>query len=109
MIEVIFLYGTEVILVVVNGNDVRFGSTTFGARLAGIEGLRLSYEGVCREFPDLETKDNWREEAIKRFKDKIASFKTEDEKVDYIIKDLTKFGYVAKKKQRKGFRPEVIK
>lgn len=109
MIEIIFTLGTEVIIVVVNGNDIKFGNTTFGARLANIEGLKLDHHGVCRAFPDLKKSENWKEEAIRRFKEKIKSFKTENEKADYIIEDLRKYGYIPQKKQRKGFRPEAIK
>ena len=104
MIEIIFELGSEVILVVINGHNVKFGSTTFGAQLADISGLKLSYDGVCREFPDLELEDDWREQACERFKEKIKEMKTEDEIVNYIIKELESQGYVAKKKRREGFR-----
>ena len=106
MIEIMFNLGTEVILVVINKNDIRFGNTSFGARLTDIGGLKLDYKGVCREFPDLEMKYNWKEEAIRRFKEKIALFKTEKEKANYIIEDLKKYGYVLRLVKRQGFRPE---
>ena len=105
MIELIFELGSEVILVVITGKDVKFGSTNFGIQMADISGLKLDYVGVCREFPDLELRDDWKEEAINRFKDKIRNMKTEDEISLYIIDELQKQGYKAKKKRRKGFRP----
>ena len=105
MIELIFELGSEVILVVINGKDVKFGNTSFGAKLADISGLKLDYVGVCRSFPDLELADDWREQAIERFKEKIKSMKTEDEIANYIIDELSSKGYVPKKKRRKGFRP----
>lgn len=109
MIEIIFSLASEVVLVVIEGNNVRFGSTTYGSQLADISGLKLDYPGVIREFPDLETDPNWKEEAIKRFKEHISSLKTENEKCDYIIKELEAWGYTAKSKRRGGFRPVHLK
>lgn len=108
MIELIFEFGSEVILVVIENQDVKFGSTLFGAKLSDISGLKLDYNGVCREFPDLETSENWREEAINRFKEKIKLMKTEDETSNYIITEFIKMGYKPKFKQKKGFRRENI-
>lgn len=109
MIELIFEFGSEVILVVIEGHDVKFGNTSFGAQLADISGLRLDYNGVCREFPDLETSKNWREETINRFKEKVKQYNTEDEISDYILSEFVKMGYKPKSKQKKGFRRENIK
>lgn len=108
MIEGLFRFGNEYVLIKVSGNSVLFGNTIFGARMADISGLKLNYVGVCREFPDLENKDNWKEEAIKRFKDKIKSYETEDEIMDYIINDLRKFGYVLVRTQKGGHRPKYV-
>jgi len=104
MIELIFELGSEVVLVVIRGKDVKFGSTTFGAKLADISGLKLSYRGVCEEFPDLELRDDWREEACLRFKDRINLMESEEEICQYIITELARQGYTAKKKKRGGFR-----
>lgn len=90
---------------VINGSDIKFGNTLFGTQLADISGMKLDYPGVIREFPDLETDDNWKEKAIVRFKEHINSLKSEDERCDYIIKELEGCGYVAKTKRRNGFRP----
>lgn len=109
MISLVFDYLGEKVLVVIDGKNIKFGNTTFGARLSTIEGLKLSYSGVCREFPDLELNPNWDKLAIKRFKEKIEKFETEEEIEKYIIEDLKKFGYVPKKRQKKGFRMEDIK
>lgn len=108
MIDVIFYFGTEVILVRVDGHNVQFANSRYGATMATIEGLRLDRAGVIKEFPDLAGKENWREEAIKRFKEKIKSFKNEEERIKYIIDDLTKFGYVAKYKRKQGHRMETL-
>lgn len=109
MIDVLLSLGREVILIRVEGNKLLFGNTMFGAQMADIKGLKLDYGGVCREHPDLENSDNWREEAIKRFKEKARTFKTERQKIDYLVQDLIKHGYKPLKIQRKGFRPEKYK
>ena len=109
MINLLFRLGNDKILISVNGNQVYFSSTAYGNQKAPIEGLNLSQQGVIKEFPDLEGDAEWRTKAIERFNKKISSFKTEEEKVEYIIEDLKKFGYVPEQKQKEGFRPEKIK
>ena len=108
MIDVIFTFGTDLVLVKVKGHDVSFGSSSQGAQLATIDGLKLNYSGVIEEFPDLEGKEDWRQQAIEKFKEKIKSFDSEEKIVEYIIEDLRKFGYIPKYKQKAGFRKEVI-
>ena len=104
MIEIILEFLGDIILIRIEGKKVLFGSTQFGARLSPIDGLKLDYSGVCREFPDLETCEKWREEAIKRFKLKIKEIKTEKEIALYLIDDLKKYGYVPKRMQVSGHR-----
>ena len=82
-VGIIFDYLGEIILVKINGNSVTFGKDGVES---DITGLKLSKNGVIKRFPDLEDKDNWKEEAIKRFKAHIKSLENE----------LTKYGYVAK-------------
>lgn len=108
MIDIIFYQGAEIIFVRVDGNDVKFASGNNPNMFGPIEGLKLNYVGVVREFPDLETADDWKEQAIERFKDKIKSYDSEDEKVEYIIQDLKKHGFIPKFKQKQGFRKEVL-
>jgi len=107
--RLLFKFGNERIFIIIDGNRVKFGNTLFGSQVASIEGLKLNYQGVIREFPDLEHNQNWSEEAMKRFKQKIKSCKNEEEVADYLIDDLKKYGYIPYLKQKKGFRPEVIK
>lgn len=109
MIDILFYYGTEIIFVRVKGEEVGFSTSLQRNLFATIEGLRLNQAGVIKEFPDLEGKDNWKEEAIKRFKKKIKQCKNEDERVDYIISDLKKYGYIPKRKSKSGHRPEKIR
>lgn len=106
MIDILFQYLNDLVLVRVDGNHILFGNTMYGKQMATIEGLKLDYAGVCRQFPDLEMKDDWRQEAIKRFKKKLVTFKTEKQKVDYVVEELFPHGYKPLKIQKKGFRPE---
>ena len=105
MIELMFELGSEVVFVRIEGHKVLFGNASFGNQMTDISGLKLDYKGVCREFPDLEVRDDWKEEAVIRFKEKIKEMKTEDEVSNYIIDELTKHHYVPKSKRRDGFRP----
>ena len=104
MIDIIFNFANEIVLVKIEGNNIRFGTSVYGAQLANIEGIRLDWTGTIREFPDLKDNLDWREIAIQRFKDHIKSLKNEDEIADYIIKELSSKGYTPKLKQKAGFR-----
>jgi hypothetical protein len=109
MITIIFNHLNEKVMVTINGNLVKFGNTKFGAVMADISGLKLDYAGCCREFPDLKLREDWRDEAIIRFKEKVASFSSEKYKAWFIIEDLRGHGYIPKLIQRDGFRSEVIR
>ena len=91
----------------VNSNNVLFRSGVQPIWTT-IEGLYLSYDGVCKQFPDLEGQVNWKAQAIERFKDKIASYKTDEERIEYIIEDLKKYGYIPKHYQKGGHRIKRI-
>ena len=108
MIDILFRFGGDNIIVKVNGKHIALGSTQYGAQLATIEGLMLSKEGTIKEFPDLKDNPNWRLEAIKRFKEKLNSLSGESAVADYVITDLRKFGYVPMFKQVSGKRREAI-
>lgn len=109
MIEVIFYFGTEIAMVRIRGNRVTLCSSTQGNVEATIDGLKLSKPGVIKEFPDLKDKEDWKEQAIIRFKQKIKDFKNEEAVAEYLIEDLRKFGYIPKYKQIQGFRRVAIK
>ena len=109
MITLMFGFASEKVLITINGHNVYFSSTAFGAQKAPIDGLKLDYSGVVREFPDLETEKNWNDIAMSRFKEKIKSFKTEEETAEYLIEDLKKYGYVPQLQQQNGFRPKKIR
>ena len=108
MIGVIMKLGSEVVEIRVQGNQVLFRTGQFGGAFSTLAGLKLDKGGVIKEFPDLENKENWKEEAIKRFKEKMKTMKTEKEQVKYLINDLQKYGYLPKYIQKEGFRPVKI-
>ena len=108
VIGVIFQFASETIEIQVDNTNVLFRTQGTNGAWASIDNIKLDYVGVCREHPDLELRDDWKDETIKRFKDKIKQMKTEDERVGYIIKDLEKFGYKALYKQKSGFRVEKL-
>jgi len=109
MIKLYFGFVGDKILITIKGNDIKFANTAYGAKEARLKDLKLSKAGVEVEFPELKGRDDWREQALKRFEKKIYSLKTEREKVDYIIDDLSKFGYILEQEQREGLRPKIIK
>lgn len=108
MIDLIFHFASEVILVRVKGHSVTFGSTMFGAKMADISGLKLDWTGTIREFPDLKDDLEWREKAIERFKEHIKTINEEDKIADYIIYELKNKGYIPRLLQKAGFRPRRI-
>ncbi len=108
MIDLIFERGSEIILIRIRGNNVTFSNSSFGAVYATIDNMQLDYNGVIKEHPDLKDRKDWKKEAIKRFKEKIKSFETEEEISDYVIKELKSVGYVPKWKQKRGHRREAI-
>ena len=103
-----FYHGNEIVIVKIEGNNIRFGSTVYGSQLATIEGINLDFNGTIREFPDLKDKLEWREIAIDRFKEHIKTLKNEDEIADYIIKELNGKGYTPKLLQKAGFRSKKL-
>ena len=104
MIRTIFSLGSEVVEIRIKNNEVLFRTADFGGGFVPIDSIRLDKIGVVKEFPDLKDKENWREEAINRFKINISKMKNEKEKMGYVIEDLAKFGYKPLYLQRSGYR-----
>lgn len=104
MIDVLFSFGNETVLVRIDGSNIHLANSEYGAMMATIDGIRLSKSGVIKEFPDLADDNDWRAKAIYRFKEKLKSFSTEEERVTYVIDDLSKHGYKPIFKQKIGFR-----
>jgi hypothetical protein len=105
MIEMLFHFGPEIILIKIDGTRVSFGNTTYGAQLSPIDGLKLDKAGVEKQFPDLKGNPAWKEKAIHRFKKHIAELRSEKERAKYVEQDLIKHGYILKKVQETGMRP----
>lgn len=100
-----FQLASEIIEVVVNGNDIMFFDVSSG-QITGLTGINYNKGGVIKEFPDLENNNDWRLKAIERLKDHIKQFDKEEDKLNYIITDLEKHGYKCHYTQRSGFRPK---
>jgi len=108
MIGLIFQFGTEYIEIRIDNQNLFFRTVQTGGMFSPIDGLKLDYNGVCREHPDLELAKDWREQAIKRFKEKIRQMKNEKQITEYLKSDLIKFGYIPVSMQRQGFRPQKL-
>ncbi len=108
MIGVIMRYGGDTVEIRVDDSEVVFRTTKFGGQFTNIKGLRLSKSGVIKEFPDLKNNPDWRNLACMRFRKKMKKMKSEEDRINYIIKDLSKFGYVPLYLQKKGNRPIKI-
>ena len=85
-----------------------FANSSQGSLWCPIDGLKLSKDGVVKEFPDLEFDADWHDSAVKRFKDRIELLGKESAVAEYIIKDLRNFGYTPKFYQEAGFRKRRI-
>lgn len=108
MIGILFEFVGDIIEVRVDCTNVLFRKKDFGGAFATIDNLKLSKTGVVKEFPDLKENKNWKEIAIERFKEKIKGLNTEEERKEYIINDLIKFGYKPLYEQKSGFRIKKI-
>lgn len=104
MIDIIFKFGSENVFVRVQDINVFF-RTQQSQVYATIDGLKLDKGGVIKEHPDLKDREDWKAEAILRFKHKIKKMNNEQERVKYVIEELGKFGYIPYIIQKQGFRP----
>lgn len=108
MIGLIFRFGTDIVEVRIDGHQVLFRSSGFGSQFATIEGLKLSYQGVIKEFPELIDNPNWKIEAIAKFKDKIKELNDEKLITKYVEEDLSKFGYTLVARGIPGHRIQKV-
>ena len=107
MIGGIFQVGADIIEIRVHNNFVYFRDKN-NSQFGSIDNLKLNKGGVVKEFPDLKDDKDWEEKARDRFREKINSLKTEEDRMKYIIEDLSKFGYVLKYIQKQGHRPRKV-
>lgn len=106
-IGIIFQFGTQTIQTQVEGKNLFFRTSEF-MQWGDIDGLRLDKQGVIKEFPDLKDNEDWQKIARQRFKEKIKKMNTEKEIAEYVLTDLTKYGYKPLYWQQSGFRPIKI-
>ncbi len=98
-----FKYAQEIVDVIIAGNNIMY---TNGEQITTIEGLRLEKNGVIKEHPDLKDDEDWRKKSIERLKEHLKSLETEMDKLNYIRKELVKFGYESLYFQIAGWRPK---
>jgi len=89
--------------VIIKGNNLLFFDVSTG-QITTPEGLKFDKTGVIKEFPDLKDNDDWKKEAIKRLKTHMKKYTSEIEKLNYIKKELEKFGNEPLYYQRAGWR-----
>lgn len=104
MIGLIFNYISDVVEIRIDGRSILFRTSQL-QQFSTIDGLHLDKNGVIKEFPELKGREDWKEEAIKKFKEKINMLETEEKRAEYIIQDLSKHGYKPLYFQKSGFRP----
>lgn len=107
-IQATFSKASERMIVRIIGENVLFIDPQNNI-IAPIEGLSLNKQGTIKEYPDLKDDKDWKQKAIQRFIDKIKSFKTENERMDWVISEMKEMQYTPMYKQRQGFRTERIK
>lgn len=106
--KITFRLGGDNIEVIIEGNNLLFSDISTGT-ITTIEGLKISKVGVVKEFPDLKNDLEWKKKALDRFKENIKSMKSSQQKIDYIIYELNKYGYEPLFSQRAGHRPKKIR
>lgn len=107
-IQMTFQKGSERMIVRIIGNNVLFIDPQNNI-MAPIEGLNLNKQGVIKEHPDLKDDIEWKQKAIQRFTDKVKSFKTENERADWIIEEMKQMKYIGLYQQKEGWRPMKIR
>lgn len=109
MIGVVFSFLNKLVEVRIDGNNCLFRTSEYGGQFFPIDSMKLDKIGVMKEFPDLKDNENWREEAIKRFKEKIKSMDSEMKRINYLMEEFKKMGYKPIAMQREGHRPMKIR
>jgi len=109
MIGTIFRFGNEVIEVRINNTNCLFRTKQTNTGFVPIDGIKLNKRGSIKEHPDLKDREDWKEETIKRFKNKLKEYPNEKERMRYVIDDLKKYGYRPEYMQINGHRPIKIR
>lgn len=107
MVDLLFFYGSEIVVIRLIENNIYFAKFHGQyVQLAPLEGLKFSETGILREFPDLKDKpfSEMKKIAIERLKEKLKTM-NEREKIIYLKEDLEKYGYILRFIKREGWRP----
>lgn len=107
-IQLVFQQGSDRTAIRIIGENVLFIDLQTNT-VAPIEGLNLNKQGTIKEYPDLKGNPEWKKIAIQRFVDKVKSFKTEEERANWLIEEMKQMGYTGLYKQKMGFRTTKIK
>jgi len=106
--ELTFALGGEIVIVKIDGKNILFSDAYSNFQIfSPFEKLRLTEDGMLKEFPDLKnlSYEDMREETIKRFKERINKMETEGQVKDYVIKEMENMSYKLQTIRREGFRP----
>ncbi len=103
MIKGTFEFGGDNVEVIVRGEELLFFDID-SQMITPISGLKLSKQGCIKEFPDLKDDEDWKKKTIERFKEKMKTYRTENERIEYVAEELKKQGYIPLFKQRAGWR-----
>jgi len=112
MIDLIFEYATELVIVRIQGKSITFATSALGLNyFAPIESIKLSVKGILKEYPELAGKPEGeiRMEGIRKLKEKLNNFEGENEIKKYVIEELERQGYILKSIKRQGFREAYIR
>jgi hypothetical protein len=112
MINLLFKRGQEAVALRIIGSEVQIGMQQGGYfKLAPIEGVQLSVEGILKEFPELKGKSpqEIKKEGVKRFREHLKKFKSEEEVKEYFIKEMLQMGYELIMSQKNNLKPEFVK
>ena len=107
-IQCVFQQGSNRMAIRIIGSNVLFIDLSSNM-LSPIEGLKLSRQGVIKEYPDLKDNPQWKQIAIERFVKKIKELPSEEKRSEWLIEEMKEMGYTPLYKQRNGWRPQKIK
>ena len=114
MTDLVFLdAGNNYYSITISGNKILYLTfVIYGQPVRKrLEDLKLQYKNIIMQNPDLidTPETEARIIAIKRLKEHIDKFTTEEELITYLRNDLAKHGHRLKYINKKGFRTQVVK
>ena len=108
MIGVIFQLGSNYVEFRLDGDNLFVRDSSYGGTLVPFAPgtVNLDYDGVLKELPYLKGDSQWKEKACEELKERFKELETDDEKINYIVDEMKKYGYIPRFTQKKGHRPE---